>query len=204
MQQKTKNVKSLKIAVLSVAILLVAVLTLGFSTAWFTDFGNLNGSGTTPNVEVQAYVGTTKVENNLVSYNQIANGTEYLNNLNFKYENTSIDVLARFRVIINFYNNGEVLADGDFADWYELSIPTTWTKSGDFYYHKTKLEKNVKTATTMVQSLTITSDLANGKDVEVLVFVEAVQANTLGINKFKGENNEYVLPTSYADGTILG
>ena len=195
---------NVKIALLSIAILASIVLGLGFSTAWFTDLHLLNGSGTTPNVSIQLYSGSTSLDT-VLTYDQVNNGDELASDINFKYAGTNINMLVRFRVEVDMFNNGTMIDDSTASTWYSLDVSSAWIYSDGWYYYNAVLSKsNASTAVYLLNGITITNANATGKDVQVYVIVEGVQANQTGINKFKGTNNEYTLPSSYQDGSILG
>lgn len=202
MKNKRKNLVAYS-ALVAILILSV-VLGLGITNAWFTGYHKLDGNGTTPNVSIQVYNDTT-VLNSVLTYDQVTKDDKIAENINFKYSGTNINILARFSVTVDVYNNGTRIDDATAADWYTKNLGSNWTYSDGWYYYNSVLSQSASTtAVVILQDITIVDDNATGKDFEVTVLVEAVQANQTGIDLFKGTNNQYTLPDSYTNGTILG
>lgn len=196
---------------IKLTIILLSVLVLlgvfGSTLAWFTNSETLKGGGSTPNVSVSLYANNTLIGSDASeSYSQTNPSLAYTETVENSFQTTypvevsftgsNIDVLLVATVAVNFLDGGNLVPS---AGWCELNInASNWTKGDDGkYYYNTKITSaNASNKVKIFDIITITDASASGKTLEIIVFIEAVQANQAGLDKLT-ENGNSILPQSF-------
>lgn len=205
MHTKSKHIfNSFVFMILSAVLLIVAFL--GYTYAWFTysnDDTKMTGSVPVVAVNVQ-YAGLTE-GTNCYTFSQHDADDVISTSPTLSFQSTStIDVYVRARITFNWTSLDQSLGsvydfiNVDIADnWYGISANSNSStndnalvQSGWLYYKNSTAVVSNNTAREILHNITVSEDMPDS--VKIQIFVEAVQANTQGLNKF-GNN----LPTGW-------
>ncbi|MGN1221604.1 MAG: hypothetical protein ACI4TT_00035 [Christensenellales bacterium] len=214
MRQKNVSVnKKSKIKSILITLSVFVVLCLlGSTLAWFTNNNQLTGEGTTPNVSNSLYSngafvnggsgnsGDIVTVNSPVFNKNIARGTTSLSgSVQFDCAGSNIDLLAVVSVNVNFFEaNTTTLVNGA-SGWATLNISSGFTLGTDGrYYYNSKISKDsVANKISIFDTITISNSNAEGKDLQIVVYVDVVQANQTGLNKLT--QSGYALPDTFTN-----
>lgn len=196
-----KSKAKFSIIILSV---FVALCLLGSTLAWFTNNNQLTGEGTTPNASVRLYSafvnggsGNSGVTGPVFNKN-IARGTTSLSGLvQFDCSGSNIDLLAVVSVAVNFFEADTTNLVNGASGWATLNISSDFTLGTDGrYYYNSKISKaNVANKISIFDTITIKNSNAEGKDLQIVVYVDVVQANKTGLKKLL--DSGYALPNAF-------
>lgn len=202
-QTKRDNIKSLLIMIFALSMLFVSFL--GSTFAWFTGSDSINFNGITPIVNTTLYkysnsAYTTLDDSSLtISYSSpnSAIGAYFDLTNSDSTLNTNIPTYVRARIVVGWSEQGPngdpleaVFPTVSSVNWYSTigtngsgSVSKDQIKNGWLYYKSAIPVSNIATKLAIFTSLTITNtNLVS--DVYINIYVEAVQANVTGIQKF--------------------
>lgn len=195
-----KNGSNLLVMIFAITMLFVTIL--GTSLAWFTDKKDLEGNGTTPYVNVTVNNGSTSSGKDTVSTTATISKTiGEANSIDCPVTatiNSNINVLIRMIITIvwqdssiqSTYGRGKYV-DPNFDDsWLSTSTGDAHDKMKEgFLYYNTEIKKNENKTIHLFKKdqLLITDRFGEMKDqvVNISVYVEAVQANSEGLDKWR-------------------
>ena len=187
LNKKTKY----SLLILSLSLLVLAIVTvtvLSVTGAWFTDYKSGKSNITTATVAVAAKRGTpvSEIDTVIINATEVA-GTNLLGSNPITFVSTSnIDVYVRAVVTLNWATNNASYED--VYSCFNVTIPNTWKPSGSsnfgsYIYYGANITNN--TAYSLVSSISLKSGKTMPSDLVVNVFVEAVQKDTIGKDRFQ-------------------
>ncbi|MGN1212468.1 MAG: hypothetical protein ACI4TZ_00310 [Christensenellales bacterium] len=212
MRQKIVSAnKKTKIELILITLSVFIVLCLlGSTLAWFTNNNQLTGEGTTPNASVSLYSngafvnggsgnsGDVVAVTGPVFNKNIARDTTSLSgSVQFDCSGSNIDLLAVVSVAVNFFEADTTTLVNGASGWASLSISSNFTLGADGrYYYNSKISKDsVANKISIFDTITINNSNAEGKDLQIVVYVDVVQANQTGLNKLT--QSGYSLPSTF-------
>ena len=202
-----KSKAKFSIIILSV---FVALCLLGSTLAWFTNSNQLTGEGTTPNASVMLYSNgafvnggsgnsgdVVAVTGPVFNKNIARNTTSLSGSVQFDCAGSNIDLLAVVSVAVNFFEADTTTLVNGASAWATLNVSSDFTLGTDGkYYYNSKINKaNVANKISIFDTITINNSNAEGKDLQIVVYVDVVQANQLGLNKLSAIG--YALPSTF-------
>ena len=190
--KKSKHVSQGFILLISAIILIVAVF--GVSFAWFTASQSVKMNGTSPIVSLEVKKAGTDYESGTV----YAYTSGDLASFTFKSTST-INVFIRARVTCNWADND--LSRGSVYDYLTFTLNGTWysnvapsgtanqkLEGGWIYFNATSsaITSVAPSQPNPAHSIftSVSGSLPAGATANIQVYVEAVQANNVGLNKF--------------------
>lgn len=199
MQKIYKKNFAQNLIVMVVLFALLFVAFAGTTGAWFTDSQSTNVAGNTPNVSVTLYNGTTAISSSsVVTLTAMDAGTNAttlkfdLNNVADSTKNTNIPVLVRTKVVWNWTNTATDDINSIVTPNFDSNFlvkNTTSTKNGQWAYYKSILSMQ-STGTiphyTIISNFTISATMPS--NVDVSIYIEAIQANKVGYDKWKNDD----------------
>lgn len=198
-----KNGSNLIVMIFAITMLFVTIL--GTSLAWFTDKKDLEGNGTTPYISVTVKNGvnndsTSSGKDTVSTTATISKTIGEANSIVCPVNatiNSNINVLVRMFITINWqdntingqYGGTEVVVPNFGTNWLSTSTGSNYDKMKEgFLYYNTEIKKNENNEPIpLFGELLITNRFGNinGQVVNVSVYVEAVQANSEGLDKWR-------------------
>lgn len=195
-----KNGSNLLVMIFAITMLFVTIL--GTSLAWFTDKKDLEGNGTTPYVNVTVNNGSTSSGKDTVSTTATISKTiGEANSIDCPVTatiNSNIKVLVRMSITIHWqdtsidgsYGGTEIVVPNFGTNWLSTSTGSNYDKMNAIYlFYDTEIEKDATNKEIpLFDKLEIKSENRfgniNGQVVNVSVYVEAIQSNSVGMEKW--------------------
>lgn len=194
-----KNGSNLLVMIFAITMLFVTIL--GTSLAWFTDKKDLEGNGTTPYVNVTVNSGSTSSGKDTVSTTATISKTiGEANSIDCPVTatiNSNIKVLVRMSITIHWqdtsidglYGGTEIVVPNFGTNWLSTSTGSNYDKMNAIYlFYDTEIKDATNKEIPLFDKLEIESKNRfgniNGQVVNVLVYVEAIQSNSVGMEKW--------------------
>lgn len=194
-----KNGSNLLVMIFAITMLFVTIL--GTSLAWFTDKKDLEGNGTTPYVNVTVNSGSTSSGKDTVSTTATISKTiGEANSIDCPVTatiNSNIKVLVRMSITIHWqdtsidglYGGTEIVVPNFGTNWLSTSTGSNYDKMNAMYlFYDTEIKDATNKEIQLFDKLEIKSENRfgdiNGQVVNVSVYVEAIQSNSVGMEKW--------------------
>ncbi len=196
MHSKSKHIMfSFVFSIVSAVMLIAAVF--GFTNAWFTDSKTVKITGNVPVVEVAVQYQGLSLGTNCYTFAQHDEG-DYISPAPKLYFRSfsNINVYVRARMTVNWTSLDQSLGsvwdfvDVDIADnWYGASANSNSStednvlvQGGWIYYKDSSAIVSNSVAREILHGISVNEDMPDS--IKIQIFVEAVQANSLGLAKF--------------------